>query len=255
MIAPATTNAVRMDRPSRRRFAVMTAARRDASLTYRTRTPHVSAIEEELRAKLVAEVRRETQQFVTTFSAEVEALRQTLADQGVHAEDALQGIQGLVANLTDQLQSVVRGQATPPIVEMGLEKSLEKYCQNLCNQTPLEMSFESHVNERHIDPSTALTVFRIAQDSLDHAAHHHKPNFVSVKLDQQGMQLQLRIEDLADPGLSSHDVVDNTERQYFQRMEERMADCAGQLQISRGPGSTVVFLELPLNAPRGARAA
>ena len=255
MIAPATANAVKMDRPSRRRFSLMTAARRDATLAYRSRTPHITAIEEELRAKLLAEVRQETQQFVTRFTAEVESLRHTLTDHGVHAEEALQGIQGLVANLTDQLQSVARSQTTPPIAEMGLEKSLEKYCQHLCNQTPLEMSFESHVNERHIDPSTALTIFRIAQDSLDHAAHHHKPNFVSVKLDQHERQLQLRIEDLADPALIRHDIVDDSERQFFQRMEERMADCEGQLQISRGPGSTTVFLELPLHTPHCARSA
>lgn len=251
----ATAHAVKLDKPTRRRFALMTAARHDVARAHHSHTPHITAIEEELRGKLAAEVRSESQQFVKKFTAEVETLRNTLVDHGVHGEDVLQSLQGLVADLTDRLHSIARSQATPPIAELGLEQSLEKYCQHLCNHSSMELSFESHINERLVDTSTALTVFRIAQDALDHAAHHHKPSFVSVKLDQEGRQLHLRIEDLAEPGLVRHDAVDDSERRFFQRMEERMADCEGQLQISRGPGSTVVFLELPLAAPRGARAA
>src|ERR1043166_4638379 len=107
MTAPATTNAVRLDKPSRRRFALMTAARHDASRLHH-HTPHITAIEEELRAMLAVEVRRETQQFVAKFTAEVETLHKTLVEHGVHTEETLQGIQALVANLTDQLQSIAR---------------------------------------------------------------------------------------------------------------------------------------------------
>jgi len=164
-------------------------------------------------------------------------------------------VQGLMAMLVDRMQGVVRGQLVPPIAELGLEQSLEKYCQHICNVTSLELSFDSHINEKLIDPHTALMAFRIAQDALDHATQHRQPNFVSVKLAQEGSNLIVQVEDLGEDNLHLIADVEKAEKQFLERMEERMEDCAGQLQISRGIDSTLVTLELPLEVPRSARAA
>ncbi len=251
----ATANTAAPHKPSRRRFALMTAATPEAAHTHPSLAPNTRAIEESLRSKLAAELRQETAEFMNKFAAEVESVRRELEEHDLPIQEPMQGLQALVADLADRLQGIARGQATPPLGEVGLEIALEKYCQHVCNVTRIELSFESHIQEERIDPGNALMAFRIAQDALDHATRYRQPNFVSVKLSQDVDILCVQVEDLGEAEIRKSPEAEAAEKLFLERMEERMADCAGELQVSRGADSTLVSLQLPLETPRSARAA
>jgi signal transduction histidine kinase len=217
--------------------------------------PTVSATEENVRAHLATELRRETEAFVSAMSHEVEMLRSQLAQGGVRADCALERIQSLLADLTDRMQSLAREESPPPIREIGLERALESYCQHICDKATFEMSFESQIHESAMDPSVKLVVFRVAQDALDHIVEYRKPTFVSVRLIQEDDDLCLRVEDIGEPHSAPGQRDEGQEMAFLQRLEERIEDCDGQIQVSHGDGFNEVNFQLPVSAPRSACAA
>lgn len=217
--------------------------------------PPASATEENIRVHLAELLRHETEAFVTEFSHEIELLRSELGQHGAQAECALERIQSLVADLTERMLGVAREEQPPPVREIGLERALESYCQHVCDKTAVEMSYESEIDESAIDPRLKLIAFRIAQDALDHLTEHRRPSFVSVRLVHHGEKLSLRVEDLGGLCVSEDSGAKDAEVQFLQRLEERVAGCAGQLQVNLGLRSNLLNLELPLTAPRSARAA
>jgi signal transduction histidine kinase len=212
----------------------------------------MSATEEELRARLATLLRHETEAFIGAFTSEVESLRTRLNQQGINSDPALERMQSLVAELADRMQSIAREEQPPPIEEIGLERALEGYCQHICDKTALELSYESHIQETAIDKTVKLTAFRVAQDTLEHIAEHRRPNFVSVRVTQEGTELQLRVEDVGEPHVVKHESDEQSEVRFLQRLEERVASLAGRVQVNRGLGSNLLLFALPTNAPRPA---
>ena len=254
-------------RPLKRRFSLLTNSRSHrpaARAAIHDPTPSskdfaptaASVVEEELRANLSAELRAQTQPLIASLSSEMETLRTELAQAGVRADHSFQQIQTLIGELVDRLQHVARAQQAPPIEKIGLERALESYCQHLCDETSLEVAYESQIDERAIHPTAALAAFRIAQDALSHAAKYRRPNFVSVKLAQEGSNLHLRVEDMGEePPLAHASTGEAVERNFIERMQQRASECAGRLEISRSLRATLLALQVPLFTPRSACAA
>lgn len=243
-----------------RRFVLMSAAlqaasRGDAASRLTQFLPADNCTEENIRAELATELREEAAHFVAAFSKEVESLRGKLAKRGISADASFTRIQSHVGDLVSHLEAIVRSQQAPPVAEVGLKRSIESLCQQVHDQWMVELAYESEADDRVVDADSALAVFRVAQDALSHAARYRKPNFISVRLAQEGRELCLHIEDMGEVQARHGQPELAAELNFLNRMQERASRCGGEVEVTRGQDSTLLSLRLPLRELRGQRAA
>lgn len=235
--------------------ALQAASHGDAASRLTQFLPADNSTEENIRAELATELREEAEHFVAAFSKEVESLRGKLAKRGISADSSFTRIQSHVGDLVSHLEAIVRSQQTPPVTEVGLERSIESLCQQVHEQWTVELAYESEADDRAVDSDSALAVFRVAQDALTHAARYRKPNFISVRLAQEGRELCLHIEDMGEVHAKHGQSELAAELNFLNRMQERANRCGGEVEVTRGTDSTLLSLRLPLREIRSERAA
>jgi len=144
---------------------------------------------------------------------------------------------------TDSLCQDVRNishRLHPSILEhLGLVKSLSRLCEDYQRSRTAPVEFEAVEDGRAIPLETATAFYRICEEALRNVQKHAGDVPVSVQLQAQGTQLQLRIHD-AGPGFDTH-AIDPGEHLGLVSMQERASLIGAVCKcISRpGEGTTI----------------
>ena len=154
---------------------------------------------------------------------------------------------GIVQDTLEKIRSL--SQSLQPVIleEQGLLATIEWHLSVFERHTGIAVRYRPPGRPLEVAPGSAIHVFRILQEALNNVARHAGVEEVSVKLESDGSQLQLTIEDrgrgLPEPpkpgvGLAA--------------MRERAELIGGNLAVTRAADAgTIVCLRLSLEpAPR-----
>ncbi len=159
-----------------------------------------------------------------------------------HAE-AIEAAQETARLALDELRRVDRLLRPSVLQDLGLAAALHALCDLFCARTG--RAVDASVDESiELDPSTALAVYRIAQEALTNVSRHTDAEHVSLDLSrsEDAQRLVLRVADDGD-GIAGSD------GGGMRGMRERAMIVSGQLRVDSQPGrGTSITLEAPLPA-------
>jgi PAS domain S-box-containing protein len=191
---------------------------------------HLQDIREEERATIAREIHDELGQQLTGIKMDVSWLGRGLNKQ---PEEVLtRKIKGTL-DLLDNTIKTVRRIATelrPSILDdLGLIAAIEWQSQEFKRRSGINTFFLSSLVEFDFDPSTAIGLFRICQESLTNVARHSSARNVWISLDWADSELTFRIRD--DGKGFSKQATKGTKTLGILGMKERALMMGGRLDI------------------------
>jgi PAS domain S-box-containing protein len=157
---------------------------------------HLQDIREEERATIAREIHDELGQQLTGIKMDISWV---VKRWNKHADDPLAQRMVATLGLLDNTIKTVRRIATelrPSILDdLGLIAAIEWQSQEFTRRAGVKTHFQSSVSEFHFEPSTAIGLFRICQESLTNVARHAAAKNVWISLGLTKEQLFLHIRD------------------------------------------------------------
>jgi len=165
-------------------------------------------------------------------------------------QTARQGLTALLRELRlglSDLRAIIAELQPPLLDELGLVASLNRYAENLAQQTGLDVQLSGWDALAERLPATMeAAIFRVVQEALDNVRAHARASHAQVRLEYTAAQLSVTISDNGRGFDRSRGVVPGR-RLGLVAMRDRAELLNGTCQIFSEPGKGVrVVLTVPL---------
>jgi len=137
----------------------------------------------------------------------------------------------------------------PPMLdEAGLIAALRWYTDGFSKRTGIQVGFEADTEIGRLPIDLETDLFRVVQECLANVQRHSGGRSASVKLQREGGQIILRVQD------SGHGMPPDIRKGQklaslgvgIPGMRERLGQHKGQLEVKSGPKGTRVTATIPL---------
>jgi len=207
----------------------------------RALTDHLHVALEAERAAIAREVHDDVGGMLTALRFDLDWIERHSSD-GVAAR-ARQGLQTL-EQASAAVQRLLRN-LRPPALDAGLVAALEALVEQFRSRTGLDAQLRTNCDQVDLPEAAAITVYRVAQESLTNIAKHARATQVGLDLMVQEDVLSLEIID-DGIGLVPGDAA--KEGSFGLRgLQERVRHAGGWIEIPIGLGHGLVMLTLPLS--------
>ncbi|MCA9900312.1 MAG: sensor histidine kinase [Ardenticatenaceae bacterium] len=207
--------------------------------------------QEEERHRISRELHDEAGQALTALKIALEIIQGDVPATEESLRQNLDEAIALTDSARDQIRMLARGLRPPALDTVGLNLTLEDFCQTFGRRTQLAIQYEGSSGLK-LSGAVNICLYRVLQEALTNVAKHAQAEQVWVKLWQDETAVHLSI---ADDGLG------------FQKkgtaplqssglgllgMQERVELLNGRLELRTIPGEgTTVTANLPLRAAKG----
>ncbi len=210
---------------------------------------HLDTVREDERTRLSREIHDQLGGTLTGLKMDVGYIRRHWGKVDL---DLMERITDLSRNLDNTVQ-LVREIATdlrPGLLdEFGLPAAIEWQLQAFKTRTGLQCELNLVVEEFTWRRDCATALFRVFQEALTNITRHAQATRVSVRLEQEGTDLVLRIVDNGR-GIQDADLKGKRSLGVL-GMQERITAYAGELAFERAlGGGTAVVIRIPLDRCR-----
>ena len=238
-LGPALRNAMSAAGARRERGAAQ-RAHAESERRLRALTDHLQQAVEEERASIAREVHDDVGGMLT-------ALRFDLAWIERHGEEAVRARarQGLdtLNQAVMAVQRVMRN-LRPPALDAGIVAALEFLVSQVARRTGVDVTFTTNRDRIEVSEQVAITVYRVAQESLTNVAKHAKASQARVDLVVQQDTLSLEVTD-DGIGIRAADI-DKPGSFGLRGLVERARQVHGWLDVAVGEARGAVILTIPL---------
>lgn len=206
---------------------------------------HLLHVQEEEKARLARELHDELGAALTAIGMDLDSVAGKLRERDPVLAKQLARARGSLLQAIDVKRQIVEDLRPSMLDNLGLAAALEHYCGNFADVTGIRVNVDVPDLEA-IDPSVAIVLFRIAQESLNNVAKYARASRVAVTLAERGKALALTV---ADDGVGiGEDALDKPLSHGLMGMRERTSLVGGTFAVRRGEGGkgTVVEAVVPL---------
>jgi len=201
--------------------------------------------QEQERSRIARELHDDINQQVAMLAIEIQQLENVLPEG---FPDARQKIQALWKNthaLSTDIQHLSRQLHSSRLEHLGIIAALRGLCDEFSQQHKINAEFQFRPVSTGMDSSVALSLFRVAQESLHNVAKHSRAQKVRVELFETGGRLVLRI---SDDGVGfDPESPENQTGLGMISMTERIRLVGGSLSVTSRPSlGTQVEATVPL---------
>ncbi|MEN6411399.1 MAG: ATP-binding protein [Veillonellales bacterium] len=203
-------------------------------------------IQEEERKRISRELHDETGQYLTSLLAYLKVLMSKLTNDT--QKTLLQGARDLVIDVLDGVRKTAVDLRPPALDDLGITAAMTKYIQKFGTEQNVNVKFAAPEARLNLSNETALTLYRILQESLTNVARHARATSVSITLDLQAAAVTLKVEDNGlGAGFKELEIARAKNRLGIYGMQERAELLGGKLEFHSAPDrGTVVFVTLPI---------
>ncbi|MBE0618508.1 MAG: response regulator, partial [Proteobacteria bacterium] len=151
--------------------------------------------QEEERRRLARELHDDITQRLAALAMEAVQGERLLADGPSPARTLLHDLAGRLRDSSAAVQTLSR-QLHPSILrDLGLVKSLRAWCREFEAKTGIPVAFDENEVPARLPGDVSLALYRIAQEAMQNAAKHARPDSLVVRLSGADGALHLRIAD------------------------------------------------------------
>ena len=149
-------------------------------------------IQESERLRLARDLHDDTGQALTVLKVSLEVAQK---EQSGNANDTQNRLDDAIA-LTDEtlkkLRMIARDLRPPTLDTIGLNATLDRFCQEFVKRTGIPVQYEGLESTRQT-PTINICLYRILQESLANCAKHAQACHIEVKLtnDEHGVELSI----------------------------------------------------------------
>lgn len=134
-----------------------------------------------------------------------------------------------------EMRRVAHNMMPEVLVRYGLNKALRDFCIDINNSGALEVNYQSiGVEEVKIEQTTAIALFRIAQELMNNIIRHAAARSAIVQLSRTNGQLTLTVED--DGRGFEPQSLEFTQGIGWQNIRNRVEFLKGKIDIRSEPG-------------------
>lgn len=195
-------------------------------------------VQENERRAISRELHDTVGQELTALSINLAMVRTSLpADVGERLHKTLDDSEALLEESTRHLRDVMVALRPPAIDEFGLLAALRDHAGRAAHRSALAVHVEGAEPEPRLPPSTAIALFRIAQEALNNAIKHAQASRVVIELREGAGSVRLTV---SDNGVG----IDASRRAQAPRggmgmttMRERAEALGTRLQVESAPGA------------------
>lgn len=213
----------------------------------RALSAQVIRAQEDERARIARELHDELGQILT-----VAKMRLGMA-KGVEPERAQEMVQAAIRDIDNGIAAVRRMSLDlhPPQLQLGLESAVTALLHWDIPEDGPEFELHSDIGDLKLDPASAITAFRVVQESLSNALRHAGAQRIEVRLHSDERWLHVEVSDDGvgfDPALARRKSLEGRATGLL-GLRERCLNLGGNLRVSSAPGvGCEILAELPLRS-------
>jgi signal transduction histidine kinase len=176
----------------------------------------------------------------------VNALKSSLGHiQDVPTQQALSRLQDETLGILDRVHRLSHELHPANLRLLGLAATLQAHCSDVARLHGVQVNFTTDGDLHDVQTETAVSLFRIAQESLQNGVEHGKAQRFTVSLTRSGEHIELLVAD-DGRGFDLEAVRRDGRGLGLVSMEERAHAVGGDVQIVTGPGAgTTIRVRCP----------
>jgi signal transduction histidine kinase len=188
-------------------------------------------------------------QHLTGIAFMSKLLEQRLASKAIVETEDARKIAGLVNKAIGWTRDLARGLAPVDLDrEEGLDWALKQLTEATSELYGAHCRFESVGTEPFRNPPVAIHLYRIAQEAMNNAIKHGRPQNVVVRLTRRRGEIRISVE---DDGIGFDPISVRSGGMGLRIMRYRAKMIAGKLEVrKREGGGTVVACSCALRSPQ-----
>jgi len=230
-------------------LAAQRARRRRADERIRHLAGRLINAEEVTRAALARELHDGVCQELAAVSIAVNGLKNSSGlIQDAHTQHALSKLHDETLGIVEGIRRLSHDLHPAALHLLGLAAALKAHCSEVAKRNGVHVGFTIQKDLLSVSPDVALTLFRVAQESLRNGIEHGQALRLSVSLTRSGDDVELTVSD--DGWGFDLDAARRDGRGLgLVSMEERARSVGGQVQIVTGlHGGTTIRVRCPAAA-------
>lgn len=216
------------------------------SSTQRSLERHLHAkteAQEEERARLARELHDETVQGLVALDHRLQRAQRTLQQQPTSLKGEISEMRRMVHGEIDEVRRFSRALRSAYLEELGLNAALEM----LCDEQDVE--FEAVGEPRRLEPTVELSLYRIAQESINNARRHARAQHIRLHVTYTSDTITLVVHDDGAGFIPPAHLGDLSRDGHFGLMgiQERADLIGAQLSVISAPGEgTLVSVSIAI---------
>jgi signal transduction histidine kinase len=230
----------------RRRMLDSQEQLRNSQALIRQLSVHRDTLVEEEHKRIALEIHDDLGQLLTTAMLSLKSIARRLRNQKSVNAEQIDEVESLVRDAFRSIK-VIGARLRPPVLDIGLAAALEWLAENMLAQAGIRLALDMSDKLPPLNDRCAITLFRIAQESLSNVVHHSKAEYVHISLQFDAEFLMLSIE---DDGIG-FDGGPQDGKPHFGLLgiRERIASLQGIVDIESVVGSgTCITVRVPIAA-------
>ncbi len=173
---------------------------RQSSEQLRALAAHLQTVREEERTRIARELHDELGQKLTGFKMDASWLSKRLSDSQTVQDTMplLTKTRAMTALIDETIVGLRRliSELRPAVLDhLGLIAALQWQAEEFHRRTGIACFFESPLEKVELGPTGATAIFRIVQEALTNVGRHAQATEVTIRLDEEGQELRLTVED------------------------------------------------------------
>ena len=201
-------------------------------------------ISEQERQRIGQDMHDDLGQMLTGISLIAQNLAKKLGSQGAEGADQVQEIADMVKEADEHARALARGLVPVNIESNGLDNALQELIKKSEKMYEIDIHYSNNQNIELEDNSSAVHLYRIAQEAINNAIKHGKPTTIDVDLNVEDRYATLSVE---DNGSGFPESKENGDGMGVRIMNFRAQMIGGNLEINSATGSgTEIICRMPL---------
>jgi signal transduction histidine kinase len=152
----------------------------------------ITAGVENERRSIARELHDDTIQALIALNQKIQMI---MMDASETQRSSIKDLQMLVQQSITNLRRMIRGLRPIYLEDLGLVASLEMLVREMEQTSNIQIIFNSKGNERRLDPQSEMSLYRIAQESLNNVVQHANAEHAWVDLEFSDNDIFLQIRD------------------------------------------------------------
>lgn len=189
--------------------------------------------QEEERNRLAKDLHDGLGGLLSGVKLQLGAMRGNLILSDEHAKTFNQALVKLDESI-NEMRRVAHNMMPEALIKLGLQQSLQDYCDGLSESQPFKINCEFHSLEKRLPSSTEIVVYRIVQELLNNAVKHSSATEILVQVIRQVNRLSITVEDNGK-GFEMKESILN-KGAGLQNILSRVDFLKGQIDIKSTPG-------------------
>lgn len=205
--------------------------------------------QEDERRRVAREIHDGPAQAMANVVLRAEFCEKLLENKRPEINKELTELKEVVKQSLKEVRRIIFNLRPMTLDDLGLAPTLRRYAEEFKEREGLETVVTVRGEDRRLDPSVEVTVFRLVQEALNNIKKHAKADRATVVLEFGKERLNLRVIDKGrgfDP-VKVHKEVAGKQSFGLLSMKERVELLNGEFELTSAPGKgTTIRVSIPI---------